>query len=169
MLLSFTVMSWRQAATWRNSITLFEHAIEVVPDNWYAHKLLAYTLQNQERYDEAIKQYQEVLQTMPSLDIQHNIGDILLRQGKFDEVIKLYQQILPEIPENVEPMSISPAKYSKEYEIVRIYTEGHVNLGIALEQKGRVEEAVKHYKEALRIKPDYVRARQCLAKSLIAR
>jgi len=161
-----TIMSYRQTATWRNSVTLFERAIKVVPNNWYAHKLLAFTLQNQKQYDRAIQHYQEVLKTMPSLDIQHNIGDILLLQGKYDDVIALYQQILPEIPENAEPVDISPPKYSKEYEILRIYTEGHVNLGIALEHKGNIEQAVKHYREALRVRSDFTRARDLLENAL---
>jgi len=167
LLSSFAIMSARQVATWSNSVTLFEHAIKVVPNNWWAHKFLANTLQRQEQYDDAIKHFQQVFQIKPSLDIQHKIGNILLQQGKFDEVIELYQQILPPIPENAGRMNITPEIYSKLYEVVKTYTEGHFNLAVALEQKGQTDQAIKHFKEVLRIRPDYILAHQQLMELLI--
>jgi len=38
------------------------------------------------------------------------------------------------------------------------------NLGVALEQVGRAQEASQHYELALRIKPDFVQARNALAR-----
>ncbi len=151
------VMSWYQVKTWQNSIVLFEHAINTVPDNWYAHRLLAYTLQNNKQYDQAIEQYKEVLRLIPgSAEEQNNIGYILIQQGKFDEAIELYQQLLPPLPDTTESPLIPPHyKYGKLAAIVKIYTEGHFNFGLALEQKGLANEAAKHYAEALRIKPDF--------------
>ena len=45
----------------------------------------------------------------------------------------------------------------------------HNNLGIALTHEGRVAEAVYHFTEALRIKPDYERAVTNLAKALASK
>ncbi len=42
----------------------------------------------------------------------------------------------------------------------------HNNLGIALEEQGKIQEAVFHYSEALRIKPDYALAQYNLATIL---
>ena len=42
--------------------------------------------------------------------------------------------------------------------------EAHYDLGVALEQAGRVGEAVEHYQQALRIKPGYTEARSALAR-----
>lgn len=42
------------------------------------------------------------------------------------------------------------------------------NLGYALAQQGRPAEAIPHYREALRLKPDYVEARYNLAAALVA-
>jgi tetratricopeptide (TPR) repeat protein len=38
----------------------------------------------------------------------------------------------------------------------------HNNLGILLKKQGKPQEAVEHYSEVLRIKPDYVQARDNL-------
>jgi tetratricopeptide (TPR) repeat protein len=43
----------------------------------------------------------------------------------------------------------------------------HNNLGVALVQQGRVEEAVAHYREALRITPTYLEARKNLGGILL--
>ncbi len=46
------------------------------------------------------------------------------------------------------------------------YAEAHNNLGIALARKGKIEDAVAHFREALRIKPDFVDAHNALRKTL---
>jgi protein O-GlcNAc transferase len=45
----------------------------------------------------------------------------------------------------------------------------HNNLGVALATQGKAEAAIEHYREALRIKPDYDHARSNLAETLRAR
>jgi tetratricopeptide (TPR) repeat protein len=42
----------------------------------------------------------------------------------------------------------------------------HNNLGIALDKQGRTEEAVRHYLQALRLKPDYVQVHNSLGFAL---
>lgn len=42
----------------------------------------------------------------------------------------------------------------------------HNNLGIRLKKQGKLEEAVERYSEVLRIKPDYVQARDNLHLAL---
>lgn len=167
LLLFFSIASWVQVGTWRNSITLFTQAIHAVPNNHFAHKLMAYTLQNQKQYDLALEHYEIVMQWAPSVDIQHNMGTILLQQGKFNEVIALYQKLLPPIPENAPPITSKPLKYSPEYELLRTYGEGHTHLATALEETGNLSQAVKHYLEALRILPTSAKACYNLARALV--
>ena len=44
------------------------------------------------------------------------------------------------------------------------YVEAHCNLGVALEQAGRLQDAIGHYEQALQIKPDCAQARNALAR-----
>ncbi len=45
----------------------------------------------------------------------------------------------------------------------------HINLGAALTKQGRTDEAMKHYLEALRIKPDHVDAHYNLGAAFFAK
>jgi len=42
--------------------------------------------------------------------------------------------------------------------------EAHYNLGVALEQTGKIEDAIRCYQEVLRLKPDYAEAQTRLAR-----
>jgi Tfp pilus assembly protein PilF len=44
----------------------------------------------------------------------------------------------------------------------------HNNLGAALIHKGKIDEAIVHFREALRIRPDYATAHNNLKKALAA-
>ena len=43
----------------------------------------------------------------------------------------------------------------------------HYNLGVALQQVGRIEESIAHYEQALRINPDYAEAHNNLGNALL--
>jgi len=47
------------------------------------------------------------------------------------------------------------------------YADAHYNLGIALEQNGRINEAIAQYQTALRDKPDYAEAYYMLGNNLL--
>ena len=47
------------------------------------------------------------------------------------------------------------------------YAEAHNNLGVALNQAGRVQEAIPHFEQALRLKTDYADAHYNLGNVLL--
>jgi protein O-mannosyl-transferase len=176
VLLPLSILTWRQEGFWRDDIALYKRATEVVSDNWWAEQLLGNAFAKQGRYEDAANSYKESLKILPgSFEIINDLGYALLQQNKLDEVIDLYQKTLPELPNtgddplSIIPNTVTPPKpeSGKMYAIIRCYTEAHFNLGEALSRQERDDEAIKHYAEAIRIRPDYLIARQALAKSLI--
>jgi hypothetical protein len=65
LLLGCTAVARRQVATWRDSFTLFGHALEVTKDNWLALRNLGIAWQDARLPERAIPALEESLRLMP--------------------------------------------------------------------------------------------------------
>jgi len=75
--------TWLQVRYWRNSITLFQHALEVTNDNALTFNNLGAALAFQGKRDEAISCYVRALRLNPNYVKAHNrLGILLAKQGK---------------------------------------------------------------------------------------
>ncbi|MGD9167176.1 MAG: tetratricopeptide repeat protein, partial [Syntrophobacterales bacterium] len=135
VLVSFTVCTWLQLRHWQNSITLFQHTLQVTTNNHFAHNNLGVALAQDDRLNEAISHYSEALRLKPgAFEVHNNLANALAAQGSVDEAIQHYFEAL-----RLEPD----------------YDKAHNNLGNVLAGTGRGEEAIIHYSEAIKINPDY--------------
>jgi len=136
-----------QTSYWRNSESLWTHALACTSDNFIAHDNLGFTLFKQGRVDDAIVHYEQALQIRPGFAEAHcNLGNALLQEGRVDDAIVHYEQAL----------QIRPG-----------YADAHFNLGVALFRKGNVDEAITHFQKALQIKPGDTEARLALGNALL--
>ncbi|MCP4256966.1 MAG: hypothetical protein GY774_05495 [Planctomycetes bacterium] len=65
ILLMFSVCTLLQLRHWRNSLTLFEHAVKVTKGNYIAHHNLAHILEQQGKMDEATAHDREAVRIKP--------------------------------------------------------------------------------------------------------
>jgi protein O-mannosyl-transferase len=118
-----------QLRYWRNSQTLFQHALDVTKDNYVAHYCIANFLFSQGKPDEVIYHYLEAIRILPDyVDALSDLGAVLHREGRIDEAIGYYRRTL----------EINPR-----------FTRVHLNLAAALADKGSFAEAVTHYRIGL--------------------
>jgi tetratricopeptide (TPR) repeat protein len=128
----------QQVQVWRDTVTLFTHALQVNPHSALAHNNLGLGLAQQGQLDAAIAQYKAALQVRPALaEAHYNLGNSLLRQGQPALAITHY----------VEAARLKPT-----------WAEVHNNLGNALDNEGQVAEAIAAYQTALRLRPDFAEA-----------
>jgi Flp pilus assembly protein TadD len=161
--------SYCQTPYWRNTEVLWEHAIDSTSNNYVAHYHLANVLMKKGRLDDAIAQFQKVIQIQPSYaQAQNNLGIALADEGNFSEAMTAYQAALQARPDFVEAynnLGILLATTGKPDEALNQFEEAlridpnyiktHVNLARLLDQLGRREEAMAHLNEALRLKANH--------------
>jgi tetratricopeptide (TPR) repeat protein len=93
-------------------------------------------------YERAIEECKNAIDVDPEFGNPYNdIGAYLIKQGKFDEAITWLE------------LALKARRYDH-------YEFAHVNLGVALEQKGLWLEALDEYRTAIDVAPEYVAAKQ---------
>ncbi|HTZ39708.1 MAG TPA: tetratricopeptide repeat protein [Syntrophales bacterium] len=86
---TFTVLTYIQLGHWTNSITLFQHVINVNGRNFMAHNSLAVEFISQKKYAEALPHLQSALEINPySPEANLNLGIIHYHAGNYDEAIQ---------------------------------------------------------------------------------
>ncbi|MFC1825834.1 tetratricopeptide repeat protein [Thermodesulfobacteriota bacterium] len=175
-----TATTWIQIGYWKNSVTLFEHALEHTNNNSVMQCSLGVALADQGRRTEAIRHYSESLRINPNYAKAHNnMGIALQEEGKMDEAFHHYAEALRVNPNSAKAhnnlgsalahlgrMDEAIAHFSKALKINPDDSKTHNNLGIALLKTGRVAESISHYTAALRLNPDYAEAHMNLGIEL---
>jgi len=110
------LMTWNQVSHWKNSITIFSHAIEVTdieyPDFLLAHNNLANALLAEGRTGKAISHYKMAINLMPDYAVNHShLANALFAEQKTEEAISHYKTAVKLLPD---------------------YATAHYNLGFAL-------------------------------------
>jgi tetratricopeptide (TPR) repeat protein len=141
------VLTRQQLGYWRDSETLFRHALAVTDNNYTAHNNLGTALDNQGQTDPAIAQFQEALRLKPNnAEARYNLGNALTRQGRTEAALEQFQTSLTLKPD---------------------YAPAHNNLGNLLASQGQTDAAIRQFQEALRLKPDFTDAHYNLGNALL--
>jgi tetratricopeptide (TPR) repeat protein len=148
-LVALLVVTAAQIPHWRNSLTLFSHAVAVTRDNHVAHSNLGIALTERGRHDEAMEHYARAVAIAPGYAKAHlNLGRALARAGRAAEAEAAY----------AEAVRLDPGSAVAAY-----------NLGLARAERGALDEAIADYRRALAIDPRYAKAANNLGWALAAK
>jgi tetratricopeptide (TPR) repeat protein len=161
---ALAVVSHEQLRHWRDSESLWRHALAVTEDNYSAHAHLADLLLADGRTDEGVDHASEALRIYPSYAKHLQFAQILLGLERYDEAIDQYRAALELEPNNAEShLSLGALllKQHRYYEAQRAFeeavacrtdwAEAWTNLGTAHAIQGDNHEALKCYHEALQL------------------
>jgi tetratricopeptide (TPR) repeat protein len=147
-----------QTSYWRNSETLWTHALAVTADNDVAHNNLGYLCADRGELDKAISHFENALRIRSSkLDPHYSVGsafvhvnlaDALGRKGQPDEAMVHYE----------EAMKLQPN-----------YANAYYNRGNILFAEGRIDEAMADWEKTLQIQPNDADAHTCIGNALLRR
>ncbi len=158
-----------QAATWRDSATLFRHALDVDANNWVARSNLASALVDRGQFSEALEQYRSAETIAPGdANFFISFGYALEKSGDLLGAEDVFRKALTLEPGNAKAhfnLGLVLAKQGKENESAFEKDQARQLDGcyVAIEsfnrgndycQAGKWDDAIAQYLEAIRLNPN---------------
>jgi tetratricopeptide (TPR) repeat protein len=180
VLLALSICTYFQVRYWRDTITIFEHALEVAPESDTAHINLGVELMSQRKFEQALSHYNRALQLNPKYPkTYNNLGIALKSMGRLNDAVSYYRKAVELDPNYVEAYNnLANAlrlqgKLDEAVDYLRRalrlnpdIPDIHYNLGLALQSLNNPEEAISCFRQAMRIKPDWPSPLDSLASLL---
>ena len=152
-------MAWTafvQASNWRNSETLWTHALAVTSNNDFANNNFGYLCVDRGELDKAISYFQAAARirsnkphkhyNVGSAFVEMNLADALARKGQSAEALVHYDKAI-----SLEPN----------------YRDAYYNRGNVLFAEGRIDEAITDWETTLWLQPNDSDAHTCLGNALL--
>ena len=179
-----TALTWNAhlyARAWRNSETLWQHALRLDPHNRLAHQNLAIFYDEARRPTDAFVHHRLALESEPdNVSALNNLGLALFDTGQLDEArlhlekavaldpaYVMAQVNLGTLDLNQGRLDDAIAHFRRAVELRPSWAIPHANLANALTRAGRPAGAIEEYQLAVEFSPDYVKARVNLASLLM--
>ena len=140
------VLTVFQVEHWKNSITLFAHAVAVTNDNYTAHNNLATALDDDGQSEAAVSYYLKALAINPNyIKARYNLGNAFMHMERFDEAVAQWREVL---------------------RLDGDHTGSHNNIAVVMSKQGKFKDAAEHYRDILRVRPGDAEAEKNLAAAI---
>ncbi|MGA2092825.1 MAG: tetratricopeptide repeat protein, partial [Sedimentisphaerales bacterium] len=129
MLIALGTVAYRQVGFWKDSITLFSHALEVTQNNAVVHNYLGNSYFDLKRYHDAMESCRQAVEIMPDYaEAHYYLGNAYSKLGREQDAAQSFKQAIKIKPD---------------------YAEAYNNLGNACVSLGRFQEAAEAFKQAI--------------------
>jgi serine/threonine-protein kinase len=164
-------LSLKRKGAWWMAIQEYRDALRADPELAPAHFNLGEINAGSGQNNEAIGHYREALRVDPDFALAHYyLGVALLANGRTDEVFEDY-------PVGVESLNLfrgpaiseANAYYWQAYECAPEWAAARNGLRIPRHDKLRLDEAIDHYRQAIRLDPGQYRPHGALGQALLAK
>ena len=165
-------LTWQQAHIWRDSETLWRHALAINDQSFFAHHFLGTALFVKGQRAEAIAQFRKSLAINPAYASAHaGLANALSEIGDLENSVAEYRKALELDADSLEAhyslagvlakrgeVDLAIAHYLRALAINPLDTDTHNNLGLLLAAQGDLKTAAEHFEAALRADPGYAKA-----------
>ena len=139
------ILTRAQVGTWKDRIALYSHAIEVIPQNYWAYNNLGAAVASAGNIDEAMGYFSKSLHIMPMYPgANKNMAVALIKKERYAEASPYLQKALQMQPRNPEYLVLT---------------------GLVLMKTGNNREAITYFQEALKVNPSDPNAREGLQEA----
>jgi len=180
LLTTLAAVTFRQVQFWKNTITLFEHALKITEGNYLAHNLLAGAMKQKGDLIGARKHIEKSLQIRSNYaEARYDLGTIMVQQRDFAQALEQFNlalQTKPEDPMIWNGLGIAKAHLGQMDEAISNYRHALSlnpnydnvlsNLGATLLAQGKYDEAIEMCERALRLRPNHAETHAALAAAL---
>ncbi len=162
----FWIVASAQIGYWKDSISLFEHTLDVTQGNYVIQNNLGVVLARQGRYQEAANHFAEALRLNPSYtaasenwrhaEDQQRMSTStreLSEQVKLDPSSARAHFNLGNSLSQQGNESAAEEQFAAAVNLDSNFAEAHNNLASIYARQGKILQAIHHYSEAVRIKP----------------
>lgn len=170
-----------QLGTWRNSETLYRHAMAVTKDNYIALDGLGSALDVAGRSEEARKLFEESVRIEPRYPpAQYDLGTVLLGKGEYDQAISRFRNALRDNPKFAMAHSNLGLAFLRQGNLLEAEqcflrarelqprnAEAYYNVATVYIGQARLGEAITNLLAAIRFKPDFAAAHGNLGVTLM--
>jgi tetratricopeptide (TPR) repeat protein len=138
VILISVILTWNQCGYWKNSITIFQHALQVTENNYLAHNNIALVLTDEGKYREAMEHYEQAIRIFPEYAFAYNNrGSLYITLGLNEQALNDFNQAI----------ALREDRY-----------EAYNNRGLVFANTGQYEQAIHDYIRATNLKPDHPHA-----------
>jgi tetratricopeptide (TPR) repeat protein len=124
-------LTWRQVQLWKDGRTLFEHALLVTKDNYFAHYSLALAMDAAKQPAEALPHFEAAVRIAPHFyKCRTDYGAALNRRGAYDEAVRQLEQSIASAP---------------------AYAPAYFTLGMVYHDHGKDSLALAYYHRAVQL------------------
>jgi tetratricopeptide (TPR) repeat protein len=175
-------LTLRQIGYWKDSATLWGHAVRVTGKNWVALNSRAVELMRTGNEAEALADLREAESYYPDPMILVNLGLLYERRGNLGEAGRRYSQAvaagqapagahygLGNVLASQERLEEAAREYREAVRLLPTHSEAWNNLAVVLTRLGKPEEARRCYEEAIRANPGNIQARNNYGVDLFRR
>ncbi len=176
-----TALQRHQAGQLAEAEQMYRDLIQQDGDYVDARNMLGALLYQQNRFADALEQFERVMQLQPSADSYNSMGVALKGLHRIQEAADYYRKALELQPDRAEihnnlgntlrdfgKCDEAIAAYQQALTLRPNYAEAENNLGAAFKDAGQIDEAIAHYRMAIVLKPNYPEAHHNLGVALNA-
>ena len=158
-----------QVSCWKDSISLYRHALSVTRDNYLACLFLAKDLDEQGHLDEAEKLYRECLRIHPGMvEAQVRLGQDLEARGQYADALKCFERAMQLNAKDwrgfykAGTIQARQGRLAEAENLLReslrlnngLLAKGHLDLGQVLMAEKKYAEAIESYERAAQLDPE---------------
>jgi tetratricopeptide (TPR) repeat protein len=175
------IVSSRQIGYWRDTTTVMTRAIDVVPNNYVAHRNIGEWYDGHGETARAEAEYHETLRIKPDdVSALQHLAAHAMKAGDDAEAIRLFREALFADPGNGDIYNDYAnllAKQGKTADAIAVYRAGikrapsvkelYHNLALLLGEQGAMNDAIPLWQQAIQLDPNYVDAHASLGTAQV--